>query len=225
MLDILIAILLFLVGIVLGFYLLLLGRRKLVLTTVIICLAATSGLLALVFYQERSGWFLAESRDWLLLAIAAAAGVIGGILGARAKHIAAYVIGFFAGGYIGLWFYQIAHYLVVELANWPERTAFWVGVAILVVGGFLGVLLTHRSEAVALIMISVFIGTDLIILVLNLDSSKSFTAVLALSLALLGLVVQYAQYLREIRVDSSLSPLAGPTAAAPAPEMFDLSDD
>jgi hypothetical protein len=44
-----------------------------------------------------------------------------------------------------------------------------------------------------------------------------------LSLALVGLVFQYAQYLREIKaeVESPFGPAIGP---APAPEYFDLSD-
>lgn len=224
MLNFLIAILLFIIGIVLGLYLMLLGRGKLVLTTAVICLSGTAGLLTLIKYNEGNGWILAESRDWLLLGIAIAAGVVGGILGARAKRIAVTVIGFFAGGYIGLWFYEIAYYVVVDIANWPEKTAFWVGVGILIAGGLLGVWLTRRSEAVAVIMVSVFIGVDLIVSVLNLDMSKSFTAVIALSLALLGLVVQYAQYLREIKADQTL-PFVVTSAAAPAPEMFDLRDD
>jgi hypothetical protein len=195
-----------------------------VLTTSIICLSATASLLTLINYNERNGWTLVESQDWLLLGIAVAAGFIGGFLGARAKQVAATVIGFFAGGYLGLWFYEIAYYVVVDLANWPENTAFWVGVGILILGGLVGVWLTRRSEAVALIMVSVFIGVDLIAAVLNLDLSRSFTAVLTLSLALLGLVVQYAQYLREVKAESSV-PFAAAAPAAPAPEMFDLDND
>ncbi len=224
MVDILLSILIFLVGIVLGFYLLLLGRRTMVLTTAIVCLAGASGLLALIFLNENSGWALAQSRDWLLLGISVAAGIIGGLVGGRNKHIAGGIIGFFAGGYIGLWFYDIAHYLIVNMAHWSEQLAFWVGVAILIATGLVGLFFTWRSEAVAVILISVFVGADLVTNALGLDPTKSITAVIALSLALLGLVVQYAQYLRETRADT-LAPFGVSTGPAPAPEFFDLSDD
>lgn len=224
MLDFLVTILFFIIGLVLGFYLLLFGRQKMVVTTAIICLAATGGLLALIFLGENNGWALTEEPDWLLLGITVAAGIVGGILGARAEHISAAIVGFFAGGYIGLWFYDIAFHLVVNIAHWPEQTAFWVGVVILIVCGLIGLFLTRRSEAVSLILISVFVGADLIIRALGLSQDRSITAVITISLALLGLVVQYAQYLREIKGDK-LSLFAPQTGPAPAPEFFDLSDD
>jgi hypothetical protein len=224
MIDFLLTILFFIIGIVLGFYLLLLGRRTMWLTTAIICLAGTGGLLALIFLDESSGWALTEARDWTLIGITVAAGVIGGVIGARAEHIAAGVVGFFAGGYIGLWLYSISYYIIVTVALWPEQTAFWVGVAILIVGGLLGLFLTRRSEAIAIILISVFVGADIVGRALSMDPSKSITAVVLISLALLGLVVQYAQYLREVKAEVT-SPFAASTSAAPAPEYFDLSDD
>lgn len=131
---------------------------------------------------------------------------------------------FSRGVFIGLWFYETAYYLVVDIANWPEQTAFWVGLAILLMGGILGIYLTRRSEAVAMILISVFIGVDLISAVLDLDPANSFTAVIMLSLGMLGLVVQYAQYLREVKAERTI-PFAAPAPAAPAPEMFELHDN
>jgi hypothetical protein len=223
MLDFLLSIILFIIGLALGFYLLLLGRRTMALTTAIICLTGTGRLLSLIFLNENGAWAIAESRDWLLIGMTVAAGIIGGILGARAERIAVNVVGFFAGGYMGLWFYDIAHQLVVNIAHWPEQTVFWVGVAILAVGGLLGLYFTRRSEAVTVILISAFVGTDLIGGVLNLDPAKSTTAVILISLALLGLVVQYAQYMRELKVERLT--LFAETGPAPAPEYFDLSDD
>jgi hypothetical protein len=224
MLDFLVTILFFIVGLVLGFYLLLFGRQKMVITTAIICLAATGSLLAFIFLRENNGWALTEVPDWPLLGITVAAGIIGGILGARVKHAAAAIVGFFAGGYIGIWFYNIAFHFVVNMGHWPEETAFWVGVVILIISGLIGLFLTRRSEAVALILISVFVGTDLIVRVFGLSPEKNITAVISISLALLGLIVQYAQFLREIKGDN-LSLFAAQTGPAPAPEFFDLSDD
>jgi hypothetical protein len=223
MLDFLLLILMFIIGLVLGFYLLLLGRQKMIVTTAIICLAATGGLLALIFLGESNIWALTEEPDWLLLGITVAAGIVGGILGAKVEHVAAAIVGFFAGGYIGLWFYDIAFYLVVDITHWPEKTAFWVGVAILIISGLIGLFLTRRSEAVSVILISVFVGTDIIIRALGLSPEKSMTAVISISLALLGLVVQYAQYMREIKAERH--GFFSDTGPAPAPELFNLTDD
>lgn len=223
MLNFLLSILLFIVGLVLGFYLLLFGRRKMAVTTAIICLAGTGSLLALIFLGESNGWALTVEPDWMLLGITVAAGVVGGILGSRVGHTAAVIIGFFAGGYIGLWFYDIAHFLIVDISQWSEQTAFWVGVVILIVSGLIGLFLTRRSEAVSVILISVFVGTDITIKALGLSPEKSFTAVITISLALLGLVVQYAQYMREIKAERRT--FYSETGPAPAPEYFDLSSD
>ncbi len=210
------------IGLALGFYLLLMGRQAKALTTAIVCLAATGGLLALIVLNESSAWALTEERDWLLLGITVAAGIVGGILGARAEHIAASIVGFAAGGFIALWFYDIAHHIVVDIAHWSEQTAFWVGVAIIIIGGLIGLFLTRRSEAVALILITVFVGTDFIVRALHLSPDKSITAVITISLALLGLVFQYAQYLREIKGEM---PHFVNATGTPVTEFFDLSDD
>lgn len=223
MLEFLITILLYITGILLGFYLLLFGRRALWATTGIITLASAGNLLAFIFLGENNIWVLAEGPDWLLLGITIGVGIIGGLLGARAVPIAASIVGFLAGGSIALWLYDIAFYIIVEIGQWPEQTATTVGVVILIIGGLIGLYLTRRSQAVALIMISVFVGTDLVVRGLNLSQESSFTAVIAISLALLGLVVQYAHYLREIKAESPF--VAAETGKAPAPEMFDLSDD
>ncbi len=223
MVNILISILLFFVGLSLGFYLLLFGRKALAVTTAIVCLAFTGELLAIVLLGEDSGWALVESENWVFVGIAVAAGIVGGVLGLRARHTASNVVGFVAGGYIALWLYNIAFYLMVSIGEWPEQTAFWVGVFILIIGGLIGLVLTRRDEGIAIIIVSVFVGTDMIITVLNLNPQSSFTAVFAISLALLGLVVQYAQYLREVKAERPI--FTNETADRPAPELFDLTDD
>ena len=68
-------------------------------------------------------------------------------------------------------------------------------------------------------MITVFVGTDIIIKASGLSTEKSFTAVITISLALFGLVVQYAQYLREIKADLPQVIAEGET---PITEYFDL---
>jgi len=220
--DFLLSILIIIVGLFLGLYLLLWGRKGLVLTTGIICLAGTGGLLALINLGENDALALTEEPNWLLIGITVAVGVIGAILGWRAERFAAVVVGFFAGGYFGLWFYDIAYHLVVDIGNWPKQVAFWLGVAIAIAGGLIGATLTRRSEGVAVILVSVFIGTDLVIRVLHLSSTSSGTAVFALSLALFGLVIQYAQYLREIK--GEMHQYYRETGT-PIPELFELGED
>jgi hypothetical protein len=46
------------------------------------------------------------------------------------------------------------------------------------------------------------IGTEIFIQALRLNQSANLTAVIALSLALIGVVVQYASYLREERSET-----------------------
>lgn len=224
MLDFLLLVLFFIVGLALGVYLLLMGRRAMALTTAIICLAATGSLLALIFLGENAAWELTKEPNWLLLGITIAAGMVGAILGYRTERLSAYVVGFFAGGYIGLWFYDIAYHLVINIAHLPEQTAIWLGFVILIIGGLVGFLLTRRSPAIAIILISVFMGTDFIVRALGLSPEKSMTAVISISLAILGLVVQYAQYLRDIKGDDlHLFDENGP-AQTPVTEYFDLSN-
>lgn len=222
MVNFLISVFFFFIGLILGGYLLLYGRKGLAITTAIICLMAVGGALALIYYDESNAWDLTQDRSWLLLGIAVAVGIVGGILGSRAKPIAAAVIGFAAGATIGLWLYDIATYIAVGLADLPQQTTRWIGLGLIIIGGILGYLLTRRNEGVAIILVSVFVGTSLIVYSLGLSSNSSFTAVVALSLALLGLVVQYAQYLREQRSDRHY--FVSETSERPAPELFDLSD-
>ena len=74
-----------------------------------------------------------------------------------------------------------------------------MGILLFVVGGLLGLYLTRRYRAEALILVSMAVGTEIVVLALGLDMSRSYTAVIALSLALVGVVMQYADYLREIK--------------------------
>ena len=159
MLNILLTILLSLVGLVLGFYLLLLGRRALWATAAIICLTGTSALLAIIFLRENTLWSLVEERNWILLGVAAGAAVIGGVLGARVRPAAGAIVGFAAGAEISLWFYKISYHLVVVVGQMSEQTAFWVGIIILIIGGLIGLYFTRRYQDAALILISVAVGT------------------------------------------------------------------
>ena len=79
----------------------------------------------------------------------------------------------------------------------------------------MGVWLTRRYGDEILIIITVVIGVEIIYRALSLESSSSFTAVIILSLCLVGVVVQYADYLRLLRVAAPI------ISAEPAlPEIF-----
>ena len=57
-----------------------------------------------------------------------------------------------------------------------------------------------------LILIAMAVGVDMIGQALRLDRSSDLTAVFALSLSLLGVVVQYTAYLREQKRTQPLAP-------------------
>jgi len=65
-----------------------------------------------------------------------------------------------------------------------------------------GLLLTRRSQDVAIILISIVNGPEIFVQALRLNRSANLTAVITLNLALIGVVVQYASYLREERAET-----------------------
>jgi hypothetical protein len=202
MLDFLIQFLLTLVGIGIGGYILLAGRRYLWITLGIIGLSATANLLAVLATPYDTGWDLAENGEWLLVLISLGMALVGIYIGRNLKHIAVPVIGFAAGADIALWLFDIIHYTTSQIEQLPENTAIWLGILVIIIGGLVGLLLTRRSPDVAIILISMVIGTEIFIQALRLNRSTNFTAVISLSLALIGVVVQYASYLREERAET-----------------------
>jgi hypothetical protein len=202
MLDFLIQFLLTLVGIGIGGYILLAGRRYLWITLGIIGLSATANLLAVLATPYDTGWDLAENGEWLLVLISLGMALVGIYIGRNLKHIAVPVIGFAAGADIALWLFDIIHYTTSQIEQLPENTAIWLGILVIIIGGLVGLLLTRRSPDVAIILISMVIGTEIFIQALRLNRSTNFTAVISLSLALIGVVVQYASYLREERSET-----------------------
>ena len=193
--------LLSLVGAILGGYILLFGRRALWASLGIIGLLATADLLAVLVAGLDSGWDLIEQQVWSLLGIALAAGVLGLILGWLKPAWAAALIGFAAGADVALWLFDILAYLVTDIAQLSEQVVLWIGLGLIVLGGLAGLwfVRTYRDEA--LILITIVLGTRLIILSLGLSTSSSWTAVAILSLALLGVIWQYADYLRQSRLN------------------------
>ena len=191
------------VGVVLGGYILLYGRRALWATLGIVGLAATANLLAVLVAGVDTGRDLIRLQAWNLLGIALAVGVLGVILGRVTPSLAALLIGFVAGANVALWLYDISAYLITGVAQLSDQVALWVGLVIIVLGGLAGLwfVRTYRDEA--LILITMVLGTQLIVLGLGLNTNSSWTAIIVLCLALLGVVRQYADYVLELNGDAS----------------------
>lgn len=202
-------------GIILGGYILLAGRRTLWISLGVIGFTVTANLLAILAASLDSGWELADQRRWLYLLIAVAVAALGLHVGRTWPRWAITLVGFAAGADIALWLHKISFYILTTDANLSKPIALWFNIIIILVGGLLGVWLTRRYGDEILIIITVVIGVEIIYRALSLESSSSFTAVIILSLCLVGVVVQYADYLRLLRVAAPI------ISAEPAlPEIF-----
>lgn len=207
MLDFLLNLLGLLVGVVLGGYILLFGRRALWATSGIITLAATANLLAVLAAGVTSGWDLIELQAWSLLGIALAAGVAGMALGRTKPEAAVAVIGFVAGADLALWIYDISFYVITAVAQLSEQIAVWIGLVFILIGGLFGLWFIRHYRDEGLIIITMVLGTEMIFRASGLSESSSLTAVIILSLALVSVVVQYADYLRELKANTPLATL------------------
>lgn len=187
------------IGVALGGYILFVGRHALHITLGIIGIAATADLLAVLVANLDNGLQLIEEQAWVFLAIALVMGVIGFVLGRTKPDIAALVIGFAAGADIALWFYEISTYFITNVANQSRETALYTGIVVLLIGGVLGLLLVRTSRDEALILITMILGTKIIQSALPFSQSSSLTAIIILTFALAGVLVQYTLYLREVK--------------------------
>jgi hypothetical protein len=190
----------------LGGILLLAGRQYLW-----ILLGGGGFLIAAAIAAEFEGlandWALVQELQWLPLLFALVVGILGIYIGRRYKNLAADLIGFGVGVLIATWLDEIL--LVMNNQEASELT--WWVILLFIVAGFIGVWITRQDRDQALILISVIIGSNTIINVLDLDQSKNYTAVISLSLALTGVVLQYAAYLRENpRIGKQLPPVPHP---------------
>lgn len=155
-----------------------------------------------------NSWALIENELWWSILIAALMGALGVFIGLKFERLAVDVIGFAVGVYVATWFDE-----VLLALNGQDTSDFtWWIALIFVAAGVLGIWITRQDPDQALILISVIIGSITIANGLDLDQTKSMTAVITLSLSLAGVVVQYASYLREKpRFNSQLPPVPHPT--------------
>lgn len=193
---------------VLGGLLLLAGRKYMW-----ILLGAGGFIVAATVAAEIQGlpnaWSLIEEGKWIFLLIAVGAGALGILVAQKYKELSVDIIGFAVGIFIATWFDEI---LLVLNGQESGEFTWWVAV-LFIIAGLAGVWVTRQDPEQALILISVLIGANTISSSLNLDNSRSITAVITLGLALTGVVVQYASLLRERpRMGKRLPPVPHPVS-------------
>jgi hypothetical protein len=192
------------VSIGLGFYILLFGRKMLWATLGIMALVATARLLAIFVADVDFGWQLIELEAWNLVGIAFIAGAVGVFLGRFKPDTAINFIGFIAGADIILWFYEISSHLIIEVARLTEQIALVIGLLLLFLGGVMGLWLIRKYQDELLIIMSMLVGIQLIQDGFRLDGQSSLTAIIIITLALIGVLVQYADFLREMEAKTPL---------------------
>jgi hypothetical protein len=191
-------------GVVAGVLLLLRGHKMIWLFG-----GLASFLLALFAMDLLNRWIQILDTDWVRAAIVIAVGVVGGIT-ARSNTMLGYgIIGLATGGLIYLW---VVNNLLRRDAN--IGLDFWTTLVIIVTAlliMLMGAIFVIRYDEVALILLSSAVGVILILESLRLNHESELEALLGLGLGLLGVVVQYHNYLNEQRA-------ALATAAESAPE-------
>jgi hypothetical protein len=199
--------------IVLGFYILFAGRHMIWASLGIVGLSVTANLLAVIVGNGSAGRDLITNQQWMLVGIAVLVGAIGVLLGKYKQDLAVLCIGFIAGANAALWFYNVWTYFMTDVARQSDLSATLTGLILILVGGLLGLWLIREIREEALIFITTFIGTELILDGFRFSPTSSWTAIIMITLALAGVLVQYAIYLREIKSDE-LTPKPHPSSLA-----------
>ena len=187
------------IALVLGFYIMFVGRSVIWATLGIIAFFVTANLLTVMIAGQESIRDLVASQAWDLLGIAVIIAFLGIVLGRVKPDLAVLVIGFAAGADTSLWFYDIAAYVVTTIARQSQQAAIAVGLGVALIGGLLGVWLVRKVRDESLILITMLVGAQIIRGSLGLSQTSSWTAIIMIILGLAGVLVQYAGYLREIK--------------------------
>ena len=208
-----------------GFYILLFGRKVLWATLGIMALIATARLLAIFVAGVDFPWQLIEIKAWGLVGIAFGAGALGVILGRLKAGLAVGAIGFIAGADIILWFYEISSHLIVDVARLSEQVALVIGILLILIGGLVGLWLIHKYREPILIIVTMLVGVELIRDGFRLDSQSSLTAIIIITLALVGILVQYADYLRETEAKTPLVETQQTASSVAYFQSFEMEED
>ncbi|HLX94202.1 MAG TPA: DUF4203 domain-containing protein [Verrucomicrobiae bacterium] len=140
---------------------------------------------------EIAGAALQGQSEWLILAIALGAGVLGAIASIFLQRVFVVVAGFFAGGYC-------LSTLAPAALHVNGETALWVTFA---VGGLLGAILSVALLDPALIVLSSLAGATAVSQ--NIPLEPSTRTLMFVVLLVLGIVVQTGQYARETKPQRS----------------------
>ena len=189
------------IGLVIGGTILFVGRKAGWFTLGMMSFIVTGRLLALFFIGANTVRDLIEMQSWELIGVAVLVGILAIVIGRVNPNLAASLIGFLAGTDIALWFYAISTYAVTIMAQQSERTALWVGLIFLAIGGLAGLWLIQKERDETLILITMLVGVQFIQDSLGLSGDTSWTAIILIALGLAGVLIQYAGYLREIKAN------------------------
>lgn len=177
----------------LGLIALLAGRKYLWLLLGVAGLVVTAQVLA-AFYGYANAWGLVTKLELVPILISVAFGVLAMALGRHNRDAAITFIGFAVGVFVASWFDQLIFFISGRAET--DSAPWWLFLVFLA-AGLLGVWIIRRGAEQELILVSVIIGVKTITDALNLPAESNITAVVILSLALVGIVVQYAALLRE----------------------------
>ena len=158
-----------LLTLVLGIVLLLFGRRAFWI------FVAVAGFIAGTTFATL---FLHGQSELVILLIAVVAGVIGAVLAIMLEWLAILIAGFLAGGFLATTL-AVALGITAAPGNWVAY----------IIGGIIGLILVVALFDWAIIILSVLLGTDLIVSSLKILSS-TFYWVIFLVLVVVGIVVQ-----------------------------------
>ena len=128
--------------------------------------------------------WLSEQPDWVILVAALLGGIVGALLAIFVQKIAVSIAGFVVGGWSLIWLLESFN---LDLGQWQWLLA--------IVGGIIGLILAISLFEAALIVMSVLVGTILIVQVTKFDAL--IAALLFLALTVLGIVVQVKMWQRE----------------------------
>jgi len=124
------------------------------------------------------------SSDWVMVFIALLAGLAGGLFAYALEKIAVVVAGLITGAYLT--------YTMLQILGFQINMIFWIFV---VVGGLIGTLLVLWSFDWGLIILSSLAGATLI--VASVSYGSTISAILFISLTLLGLIIQTVRWRQE----------------------------
>jgi len=135
------------------------------------------GLIGFISGARMASHFFPGQPEWIVLAVALTAGVLGALLALFLQWLAIGLAGFLAGAYIVV--------NLLHLSGWETGGIDWL---LFFIGGILGTILIIVLFDWALIILSSLAGAGLIIETLHAD--RGLAAMLFIALFIVGIVVQ-----------------------------------